>query len=159
MTDVNKIYKKFEGWFMDCIRRGILAPSDEASARSGWQAALAAAAALTVAEAAEAAEAQTFAAFAKKNMTMDGYPAFTAEDAWNAALRTRPAQAPENDPSLAVIQFVLQQGAFDGFEFLQCWDAGDFEACRRYWPEAPKECYVGADPLLAAAPKEPTCKS
>ena len=47
----------------------------------------------------------------------------------------------------AVINFALQHG-LDGMEFLRCWNEGDFEACRKEWPEAPAACYIGADPSL-----------
>lgn len=46
---------------------------------------------------------------------------------------------------VAVIQFVLETE--QGMEFLQLWNAGEFEECRTWWPEAPDECYIGADPL------------
>lgn len=48
----------------------------------------------------------------------------------------------------AVITFVLDFKTEEGEAFLRCWNDGDFEACRREWPEAPKECYIGADPLF-----------
>lgn len=49
----------------------------------------------------------------------------------------------------AAIQFALT--GEEGLAFLRCWNEGDFEACRREWPEAPEACYVGADPLHVAA--------
>jgi hypothetical protein len=51
-----------------------------------------------------------------------------------------------NNPAVAAIQFALEGD--EGMEFLRCWNEGNFEACRREWPEAPEECYIGADPLL-----------
>ncbi len=48
------------------------------------------------------------------------------------------------DASTAAIEFALD--ADEGMEFLRCWNEGDFDACRREWPEAPEECYIGADP-------------
>lgn len=46
----------------------------------------------------------------------------------------------------AAIQFALE--AEDGKSFLRLWNEGEFDVCRRGWPEAPKEVYVGADPML-----------
>ena len=49
----------------------------------------------------------------------------------------------------AVIQFILGPGRIEEpLEFLRCWNEGDFESCRNEWPEAPEECYIGADPTL-----------
>ena len=45
----------------------------------------------------------------------------------------------------AVITFVLKD---EDIQYLRCWNAGDFDDCRKEWPEAPRECYVGADPLF-----------
>lgn len=39
----------------------------------------------------------------------------------------------KNDPALAVLRFI--------------WNEGCFAECRKEWPEAPAECYIGADPL------------
>lgn len=70
------------------------------------------------------------------------------------ALYTAPPPAAgvldENEASVAAIQFALT--AEDGFAWLRLWNEGDFEACRREWPEAPSQCYVGADPLLSTTP-------
>lgn len=52
--------------------------------------------------------------------------------------------------SVAAIHFALA-GA-DGLEFLRLWNEGDFDRCRRQWPEAPKSCYAGADPMVDAQP-------
>jgi len=49
-----------------------------------------------------------------------------------------------NNASAAAIEFALT--ADEGMSFLRCWNEGDFEACRKEWPEAPEVCYVGADP-------------
>jgi len=56
----------------------------------------------------------------------------------------------ENDDSAAVaaIQFALH--GEEGMAFLRCWNEGNFDACREEWPEAPDECYIGADPLFAS---------
>ncbi|HIH2748249.1 TPA: hypothetical protein ACYLN4_004015 [Burkholderia lata] len=53
--------------------------------------------------------------------------------------------------AVATIQFALD--ADDGMSFLRLWNQGDFEVCRREWPEAPDECYIGADPLHPKTPK------
>ncbi|MCY1313295.1 hypothetical protein D9M70_638040 [compost metagenome] len=50
------------------------------------------------------------------------------------------------DAAVEAIQFALT--ADEGMAWLRLWNEGDFDACRREWPEAPKECYIGADPLL-----------
>lgn len=47
--------------------------------------------------------------------------------------------------AVAAVQFALS--ADEGMEFLRCWNQGDFDVCRREWPEAPETVYVGADPL------------
>ena len=48
--------------------------------------------------------------------------------------------------STAAIQFAL--AADEGTQFLRLWNEGEFDKCRKEWPEAPAECYVGADPLI-----------
>lgn len=53
-----------------------------------------------------------------------------------------------NDASVAAIQFAL--GADQGMKWLSLWNEGEFDKCREEWPEAPEDCYIGADPLLAA---------
>lgn len=50
--------------------------------------------------------------------------------------------------AVAAIQFALE--ADDGMTWLRCWNEGNFEACRREWPETPEECFIGADPLHPA---------
>ena len=52
-----------------------------------------------------------------------------------------------NNPATAAIIFALEHGA-SGMDFLSYWNEGEFDTCRREWPEAPKECYIGADPLM-----------
>ncbi|MFM0595359.1 hypothetical protein [Paraburkholderia dilworthii] len=52
----------------------------------------------------------------------------------------------DNSASVAAIQFALE--ADEGMEWLSLWNEGSFDSCRREWPEAPQECYVGADPLM-----------
>jgi len=48
-----------------------------------------------------------------------------------------------NTASVAAIQFALE--AEEGIEYLRNWNQGDFDVCRREWPEAPAECYEGAE--------------
>lgn len=57
----------------------------------------------------------------------------------------------------ALIEFLLV--AEEPMAFLRCWNEGDFEACRKEWPEAPDAVYIGADtthpetlPMLDIAP-------
>ncbi len=51
-----------------------------------------------------------------------------------------------NNAAVAVIAFVLESGdADDGMTFLRLWNEGEFDACRREWPEAPDAVYIGAD--------------
>ncbi|KWA25354.1 hypothetical protein WT38_08680 [Burkholderia territorii] len=45
--------------------------------------------------------------------------------------------------SVAAIQYALD--ADEGFEWLSLWNEGEFERCRRGWPDAPDDCYIGAD--------------
>lgn len=75
-------------------------------------------------------------------------------NALNTAAPALPSTPDHNDPaSVAAIQFALA-GA-DGLEFLRLWNEGEFDQCRRQWPEAPKSCYEGADPMLDAPPALP----
>lgn len=47
----------------------------------------------------------------------------------------------------AVISYMLGKGYMEEpLEFLRCWNEGDFEALREYWPDAPEEVYF-ADPF------------
>ena len=59
------------------------------------------------------------------------------------------AEAPPKEDysaSVAAIKFAVD--ADDGMQWLRNWNEGEFEICRREWPEAPDECYIGADPLF-----------
>ena len=47
---------------------------------------------------------------------------------------------------LAVIQYALKDEYRDGLLFLRCWNEGEFQAIRKYWPDAPEEVFR-ADPL------------
>lgn len=66
----------------------------------------------------------------------------------NAAAPTAPAFADAN-PALAVLEFVMQVDQDDGSgrSFYEYWREGEFEKCRKHWPEAPEACYIGADPF------------
>lgn len=50
------------------------------------------------------------------------------------------------NPATAAIQYAIDTN--DGMDFLTYWNEGEFDACRHLWPDAPKECYIGADPSL-----------
>jgi hypothetical protein len=45
----------------------------------------------------------------------------------------------EGDTFRALVSFLLVTE--DPIAFLRCWNEGDFEACRKEWPEAPNELY------------------
>ncbi|RQT33456.1 ead/Ea22-like family protein [Burkholderia contaminans] len=53
--------------------------------------------------------------------------------------------------SVAAIQYALD--AEEGFEWLSLWNEGEFERCRRDWPDAPDDCYIGADPMHPETPR------
>lgn len=53
------------------------------------------------------------------------------------------------DAAVAAIQFTLNDD--DGMQFLRLWNEGDFDAIRREWPDAPKDVFIGADPLYRSA--------
>lgn len=55
------------------------------------------------------------------------------------------------NPSAAAIEFTLSLPSSDGVDFLRLWNEGEFETCRAEWPEAPKDCYIGADTLFKDA--------
>lgn len=52
----------------------------------------------------------------------------------------------ESGAAAAAIQYALS--AEEGMAFLRCWNEGNFDSCRREWPDAPATCYLGVDPLL-----------
>lgn len=56
-------------------------------------------------------------------------------------------------PNAAVeaIKFSLESD--QGDEFIAYWNEGEFDKCRRNWPDAPDECYFGADPLFKPVDK------
>ncbi|UCR75540.1 hypothetical protein PP742_gp56 [Alcaligenes phage vB_Af_QDWS595] len=49
--------------------------------------------------------------------------------------------------AVEAIKFSLRNDIDEGDSFLRCWNEGDFKGCRKWWPEAPEDCYIGADPL------------
>lgn len=55
----------------------------------------------------------------------------------------------QNDTWRALCAFLLT--AEEPMSFLRAWNEGDFDACRREWPEAPHEVYPGG-PALAQHP-------
>lgn len=57
------------------------------------------------------------------------------------------------DAAIEAIQFALE--ADEGIAWLRCWNEGDFDACRREWPETPEKCFIGADPLHPATRSAP----
>lgn len=63
------------------------------------------------------------------------------------------APQPASEPGAAVAAIRYALNADEGIEFLRCWQHGQFDVCRNEWPDAPKECYAGADPLLAMMPQ------
>ena len=58
-----------------------------------------------------------------------------------------------NDAAVAAIQFALDTEHDGGMDFLRVWNQGDFPEIRKFWPEAPEEVFIGADPLHV--PKQP----
>ncbi|UDM18880.1 hypothetical protein [Vogesella sp. XCS3] len=70
-------------------------------------------------------------------------PKVLAEAAAAAAHDT----AEKNDPALAVLRFMMTLDDHDAMDYLRAWNEGCFAECRKEWPEAPAECYIGADPL------------
>lgn len=50
--------------------------------------------------------------------------------------------------AIAAIDFAIDPQTDDGLYFLKAWAHGEFDVCRKEWPEAPSQCYVGADPML-----------
>lgn len=65
---------------------------------------------------------------------------FTEAEIALGALTTLPP-----DPANAAIQFALEDD--DGMDFLRLWNEGEFDSIRRFWPDAPEEVFIGADPL------------
>jgi len=66
---------------------------------------------------------------------------------WNWNVKGAQAvERAEPNPAVAAIEFALD--ADEGLDFLHAWFYGDFDVCRKEWPDAPEACYVGADPSL-----------
>ena len=62
---------------------------------------------------------------------------------------------PENNPSLAVINYMLSEnvdGSDDAMDFLRYWYEGEFDILRRNWDNIPDEVFIGADTQFV--PKE-----
>lgn len=57
-----------------------------------------------------------------------------------------PANLGGSDAAVAAIAFALE--ADDGMEWLRYWNEGEFDICRKRWPDSPPECFIGADPML-----------
>lgn len=47
--------------------------------------------------------------------------------------------------AVAAIQYALNDSS-SMFEFLYCWNEGDFQALRDEWEDVPDEVFIGADP-------------
>lgn len=61
----------------------------------------------------------------------------------------------ENNPSLAVIQYILSENVDsrdDAMTFLRYWYEGEFDTLRRNWENIPDAVFIGADPQFV--PKE-----
>ena len=93
------------------------------------------------------------AGFTQRERNNDRFRAITLK-----LLATREA-APSADAGLAsavaTMKFAIETQMDEGFVFLENWFNGDFDACRREWPEAPEECYIGADPLFRPSQAAP----
>ena len=57
------------------------------------------------------------------------------------ALLLKAATADQDATWRALLNFVLDGGSTEQLEFLRAWREGNFEACRRDWPEAPENVY------------------
>lgn len=68
----------------------------------------------------------------------------------NIKIDASPNGRSEGQAAVAAIAFALDS-ATDGIAFLRSWNEGDFDAIRKWWPEAPEAVYVGADPLHVQA--------
>lgn len=54
----------------------------------------------------------------------------------------------ENNPSLAVIQYMLSENvedSDDAMTFLRYWYEGEFDVLRRNWDNIPDAVFIGAD--------------
>lgn len=50
-----------------------------------------------------------------------------------------------SNAAVAAIAFALEPTTDEGLVFLEYWNEGSFDICRREWPQAPEACYIGAD--------------
>ncbi|MFP3609237.1 hypothetical protein SB778_03870 [Paraburkholderia sp. SIMBA_050] len=66
-------------------------------------------------------------------------------------LATLDATCAAPNAAVPAIQFALE--ADEGMTWLRLWNEGEFEACRREWPEAPDDCYIGADQFFTPTPE------
>lgn len=57
-----------------------------------------------------------------------------------------PAPSVTVEAAVAAVGFAIE--APDGMGFLRAWNQGDFDVCRREWPEAPSTVYEGAEVVL-----------
>ncbi|MCA7965750.1 hypothetical protein LGM54_22530 [Burkholderia cenocepacia] len=89
-----------------------------------------------------------------RSMLVDGQPMTRADLAQRLldmiefarrAPELQSASAQINGASVAAIQYALD--AEEGFEWLSLWNEGEFDRCRHGWPDAPEDCYIGADPM------------
>ncbi|WP_429500765.1 hypothetical protein ACQUFY_26920 (plasmid) [Robbsia andropogonis] len=48
-----------------------------------------------------------------------------------------------NNAAIAAIAFALE--AEEGLIWLRLWNEGEFDRCRKEWPESPPDCFIGAD--------------
>lgn len=62
-----------------------------------------------------------------------------AHTATRACFPERPALENEGDTFRALVSFILH--ADEPMSFLRAWNEGDFDTCRREWPEAPESVY------------------
>ena len=92
----------------------------------------------------------------KQSMFLEGFAKAIGVNDWNTLsainkehMKTVPQ---DNSASIAAIQFALQ--ADEGMVWLRNWNEGEFEICRREWPESPPECYIGADQFYCPPEKD-----
>lgn len=74
------------------------------------------------------------------------------DSSWFEVVGELETQAQGHDCFNAVITFALKDR--DNIDFLRCWNDGDFETCREEWPDAPDECYIGADTQFVPEKKD-----
>jgi hypothetical protein len=57
----------------------------------------------------------------------------------------QPGMPKDTNAAVAAVAYALETD--EGMAFLRAWNYGDFDVIRREWPDAPKEVFIGADPL------------